>query len=135
MVFTNGCFDILHVGHVTYLEQAASLGNRLVIGVNTDSSVKRLKGDVRPIVGETERAVLLAALDCTDAIVLFDEDTPLELLSVLKPDVLVKGGDYTIEQVVGREHVGEVKILPFVDGYSTTDVINRIVRYVKEGLL
>lgn len=126
VVFTNGCFDLLHRGHVTYLQEAASLGDHLVIGVNTDASVKRLKGESRPVVGEKDRAFLLSALSCVDGVVLFGEDTPEELLSHLKPDILVKGGDYRAGEVAGRQYAGEVKILPFVDGYSTTKMIQKI---------
>ena len=135
IVFTNGCFDILHAGHVTYLEKAARLGAHLVIGLNTDASVKRLKGVMRPVVGEYERARVLAALACVDAVVLFDEETPAELIKAIKPDVLVKGGDYKPENVVGREDAGEVKIIDFEDGYSTTKIIEKIVKMVKENKL
>lgn len=135
IVFTNGCFDILHVGHVTYLEQAANLGKHLIVGVNTDASVKRLKGANRPLVNEKDRARILASLGCIDAVVLFDEDTPAQLIAGIKPDVLVKGGDYKPEEVAGRESAGEVKILPFEDGYSTTGIIEQIAALVKEGKL
>lgn len=126
VVFTNGCFDLLHRGHVTYLRQAAALGDHLIIGLNSDSSVKQLKGQKRPIVGEMDRAFLLSSLRCVDGVVLFSEDTPAALLSLLRPDILVKGGDYRPEEVAGREFAGAVKILPFVDGYSTTDIVERI---------
>jgi rfaE bifunctional protein nucleotidyltransferase chain/domain len=131
IVFTNGCFDILHRGHVEYLQEAASLGDRLVIGVNTDSSVKRLnKGSDRPINDEGSRAKVLAALRLVDAVVLFDQDTPLELIQAIGPDVLVKGGDWTEDQIVGAAHVrahgGEVRSLKLVDGYSTTALVERI---------
>lgn len=126
VVFTNGCFDILHKGHVTYLQQAASLGDHLIIGLNSDASVKRLKGPERPVNGEADRSFMLAALRCVDEVVLFEEDTPEELLSVLRPDILVKGGDYKAEEVAGRQYAGKVEILPFVDGYSTTHMIERI---------
>jgi D-beta-D-heptose 7-phosphate kinase/D-beta-D-heptose 1-phosphate adenosyltransferase len=135
IVFTNGCFDILHVGHVTYLEQAANLGKHLIVGVNTDASVRRLKGETRPLVGEKDRARILASLGCIDAVVLFDEDTPAQLIAGIKPDILVKGGDYKPEEVAGRESAGEVKILPFEEGYSTTGIIQKIVALVKEGKL
>ena len=131
VVFTNGCFDLLHLGHVRYLEQARSLGDALVVGVNTDDSVKRLnKGPGRPVTPEKDRAAVVAALACVDRVVLFDEDTPLELITALQPDVLVKGGDYQPEDIVGREVVeargGQVNALPFFEGYSTTELLNRI---------
>ena len=130
IVFTNGCFDILHHGHVALLLQAAELGNRLVLGINTDSSVKKLKGESRPINNEASRALLLAAQLYVDAVVLFDEDTPLELIQALKPDVIVKGGDYTPETVVGNDFVktygGETVIIPLVDGFSTTGLIAKM---------
>ena len=131
VVFTNGCFDLLHPGHVTCLEQARSLGDALVVGVNTDASVRRLaKGPGRPITPEADRAFLVAALESVDAVTLFDEDTPLELISRLLPDVLVKGGDYAPHQVVGREVVegagGRVVILPLLEGYSTTTLLRRL---------
>lgn len=131
LVFTNGCFDLLHRGHVAYLQAARALGDALVVGVNTDASVRRLdKGTGRPLVAEEDRAYVLAALACVDAVTLFDEDTPLELLTALLPDVLVKGGDYAPHQVVGRGVVeaagGEVVLIPFVEGYSTTRLLERI---------
>ena len=131
VVFTNGCFDLLHPGHVAYLEQARSQGEALIVGVNTDDSVRRLdKGAGRPVTPETDRARVLAALTCVDRVVLFDEDTPLELITALQPDVLVKGGDYQLSEIVGREVVeargGQVLALPFVPGYSTTELLARI---------
>jgi rfaE bifunctional protein nucleotidyltransferase chain/domain len=131
VVFTNGCFDLLHPGHVRYLEEARSLGDALIIGVNTDASAARLhKGPGRPCTPEADRARVLAALACVDRVVLFDQDTPLELITLLQPDVLVKGGDYQIAAIVGREVVlargGRVLALPFVPGYSTTALIERI---------
>lgn len=128
VVFTNGCFDILHRGHITYLQQAAALGKHLIIGLNADESVKKLKGDGRPVNSELDRAFMLASLRFVDEIVIFKEETPLELLKCLKPDILVKGGDYSVEDVIGKEYAGEVKILPFVKGYSTTQIINKILR-------
>ena len=129
IIMTNGCFDILHIGHVTYLEQAKALGDRLCVAVNSDESVKKLKGDARPINGLQERMALLAALSCVDWVVPFWEDTPERLYCELLPDVIVKGGDYTPEQVAGGDCVikagGAVKILPFVEGQSTTSIINR----------
>jgi len=130
VVFTNGCFDVLHPGHVEDLAQAKALGDVLVVGLNSDSSVQRLKGAGRPLVAEADRAAMLAALRSVDAVTLFDEDTPLELISTLLPDVLVKGGDYDLDGIVGREVVeeagGEVRVLPFVEGYSTTGVLDRL---------
>lgn len=126
IVFTNGCFDILHRGHVEYLQKAKELGDLLVLGLNSDSSVKRLKGESRPINNEKDRAIILSALECVDYIIIFDEDTPLELIKNLKPDILVKGGDYKIENVVGREYAKETVLIDFVDGYSTTKIIKNI---------
>lgn len=126
IVFTNGCFDILHRGHVEYLQKAKGLGDLLVLGLNSDSSVKRLKGESRPINNEKDRAIILSALECVDYIIIFDEDTPLELIKNLKPDILVKGGDYKIENVVGREYAKETVLIDFVDGYSTTKIIKNI---------
>lgn len=126
IVFTNGCFDILHIGHITYLSKAKLLGDKLIIGVNTDRSVKALKGDNRPINSEHDRAQLLAALSFVDLVVLFDEETPYNLLSMIKPDILVKGGDYKIEEVIGREFADEVILLPFIEGYSTTKTVNKM---------
>lgn len=131
VVFTNGCFDLLHVGHVKYLQKARGLGDILVVGLNTDASVRRLKGEKRPLIEETERAHILAALDCIDYVVLFDEDTPLKVIEALAPDILVKGGDYSIEGVVGRELVeargGRVELIQFVDGRSTSRIIEKIL--------
>lgn len=135
VVFTNGCFDILHVGHVTYLEKARNLGKHLIVGLNTDASVRRLKGETRPLVHELDRARVLAALACVDAVVLFNQDTPTDLIEQIRPDILVKGGDYTPEQVAGREYAGEVRIIDFEDGYSTTGVVEKIANMVKEGKL
>lgn len=135
IVFTNGCFDLLHVGHVTYLEKARNLGKHLIVGLNSDASVRRLKGATRPLVHELDRARVLAALACVDAVVLFDQDTPAELIGLIRPDILVKGGDYKPEQVAGREFAGEVRIIDFEDGYSTTGVVEKIAKMVKEGML
>ena len=131
VVFTNGCFDLLHVGHVRYLEAARSLGDALIIGVNTDLSVTRLKkGLGRPLTPEADRARVLAACACVDRVVLFAEATPLALITLLTPNILVKGGDYQLDEIVGREVVlargGRVVALPFVPGYSTTRLIDRI---------
>jgi D-glycero-beta-D-manno-heptose 1-phosphate adenylyltransferase len=131
VVFTNGCFDILHLGHIDYLTKAADLGDRLIIGVNTDLSVSRLKGSTRPVIDQHTRAMKLAAMAFVDAVILFGEETPLELITQLKPDVLAKGGDYTLETIVGATEVrangGVVHIIPFLDGNSTTAIINKIV--------
>jgi len=137
VVFTNGCFDLLHAGHVKYLQKARSLGDLLVLGLNSDASVRRLKGPKRPLIGEDERAHLLAALDCIDYVTLFDEDTPLQLITALKPHILAKGGDYSLEGVVGRDVVesygGRVELVSFVDGKSTTNIIDKILeRYSGE---
>lgn len=132
IVFTNGCFDILHVGHKRYLQQAAALGDILVIGVNSDDSVRRLKGPDRPVNNEQDRAEILSALGFVDYVVIFEEDTPYELIKKIQPDVLVKGGDYKPEQVVGRDIVeargGRLELIQFVDGKSTTNIINKINR-------
>jgi D-beta-D-heptose 7-phosphate kinase/D-beta-D-heptose 1-phosphate adenosyltransferase len=130
LVFTNGCFDILHRGHVEYLYQARAMGDALVVGVNTDASVERLKGPGRPVVPQNDRALIVAALESVDAVTLFHEDTPRALIAALLPDVLVKGGDYTIDGVVGREEVegagGEVKLISYIEGRSTTELLRSI---------
>ena len=126
IVFTNGCFDILHRGHVEYLQKARELGDLLILGLNSDLSVKKLKGENRPINNEEDRAIVLSALESVDYITIFNEDTPLELIKIVKPDILVKGGDYKIENVVGREFAKETILIDFVDGYSTTKTIKDI---------
>lgn len=130
LVFTNGCFDLIHPGHVAYLSEARSLGDRLIVGLNTDASVRRLKGPDRPLVPEAGRASVLAALRCVDAVVLFDEDTPRDLILRVRPAILVKGGDYTPETVVGASDVsswgGTLRILPFLPGYSTSGIVDRL---------
>src|SRR5476651_76002 len=130
VVFTNGVFDLLHIGHITYMAKASELGDKLIIGLNADSSVKRIKGEDRPVNDQNSRALLLAALFFVDAIVVFEEDTPHQLISTLLPGVLVKGADYAIENIVGGKEViangGEVKTITFVDGYSSTSIIKRI---------
>jgi len=136
IVFTNGCFDLLHIGHIRYLEEARALGDFLVVGVNSDSSVRKLKGPQRPVLPEEERAEILSGLGCVDYITLFDEIDPLKLITSLHPHILVKGGDWTKEQIVGREVVersgGEVVIIPFVKGASTSNLIKTILgRYEK----
>jgi len=138
VVFTNGCFDLLHIGHLRYLEKAKALGDTLVVGVNGDSSVRRLKGPERPILPLVERMEILSGLECVDYVISFNEETPLELISFLKPHVLVKGGDWTKETTVGKEVVeglgGEVVILPFVEGNSTTNIIETVLqRYAKRA--
>lgn len=133
MVFTNGCFDLIHPGHVDYLYRARDLGDYLVIGVNADASVSELKGEHRPIQNEESRLQVLAALGCCDALVLFSEQTPKRLINELKPNILVKGGDYTLESIVGGEEVmangGSVEIIPFLDGYSTSAIEAKIRKH------
>ena len=138
IVFTNGCFDLLHIGHVRYLEEAKARGDVLVVGVNSDSSVRKLKGPKRPILPEEERAEILSGLGCVDYVTLFDEIDPLKLITSLHPDVLVKGGDWAKEQIVGKEEVerseGEVLIIPFVKKASTSNLIETILkRYEKSA--
>lgn len=132
IVFTNGVFDILHEGHIASLSEAAAHGHILIVGVNADASVKRLKGESRPIHNENSRALLLASLVLTDAVIIFEEDTPLNLITAILPDVLVKGGDYTLEQIVGAKEVmangGEVKIAAILEGFSTTSIIEKMKR-------
>ncbi len=129
-MFTNGCFDILHRGHVEYLHRARELGDTMVVGVNTDSSVDRMKGPGRPVVPQDDRALVLAGLESVDVVTLFHEATPQALIAALQPDVLVKGGDYALDQVVGREEVEsageEVVLIPFITGRSTTDLLRQI---------
>jgi rfaE bifunctional protein nucleotidyltransferase chain/domain len=130
IVFTNGCFDLLHPGHIGSLELARALGDSLIVGLNSDSSVRQLKGAGRPVLPERERAEILAALECVDAVVIFDEPTPREVIARLLPDVLVKGGDWPGDQIVGREEVeaagGRVVSVPVVAGYSTTEILRKI---------
>ena len=130
IVFTNGVFDILHEGHIASLSEAASHGHILIVGVNADASVKRLKGESRPVNNENSRALILASLVITDAIIIFEEDTPLNLITSILPDVLVKGGDYTLEQIVGAKEVmangGKVKIAAILEGFSTTSIIKKM---------
>lgn len=131
IVFTNGVYDLIHIGHVTYLEQAKSLGTKLIVGVNSDVSVQRIKGDSRPINDEQSRMAVIAALQSTDAIYCFEDDTPLELIKTVGPDILVKGSDYAIEDVVGATEVraagGKVQLIDFVEGYSSTSIIQKIL--------
>lgn len=130
IVFTNGCFDLLHPGHIGSLEQARSLGDALIVGLNSDASVRQLKGAGRPVLSERERAEILAALECVDAVVIFDAPTPREVIARLLPDILVKGGDWPGDQIVGREEVeaagGRVVPIPLAPGYSTTNLVQRI---------
>ena len=137
LVFTNGCFDLLHRGHVTCLDRARRLGDALVVGLNGDASVRALKGPGRPLVPEDDRAAVLAALECVDGVVLFDEETPRSLIAELLPDVLVKGGDYRPDEVVGREEVmaagGRVEVISRVEGWSTSDLVERIRRGREEA--
>ena len=130
IAFSNGCFDILHEGHIFSLSQAAKEGDVLVVGINADASTKRLKGPSRPVNTEHSRALLIASLVMTDAVVIFEEDTPFELISAIMPDTIVKGGDYTVEQVVGAKEViangGKVVINPIIHGFSTTSIIEKI---------
>lgn len=136
VVFTNGCFDLLHLGHIDYLEKASQLGDRLIIGINSDTSVRRLKGESRPLQAEVDRARLLAALAFVDAVVLFEEDTPQELITYVQPDVLVKGNDYTIGNIVGADFVlekgGQVRTISLVEGCSTTALVNKIKSSLKQ---
>ena len=124
IVFTNGCFDVLHRGHIEYLKQSRKLGTRLVVGLNSDASVKRLKGESRPINNQDDRRAMLLALRWVDEVIIFDEPTPLQLIHRLKPHIITKGGDYRPEQVLGFTLVKRVVIIPFLDGYSSTRIIN-----------
>ncbi len=130
-VFTNGCFDLLHPGHIHLLNQAKDLGDRLIVGLNSDASVRQLKGPHRPILTENDRASLLGSLDSVDLVVVFEKDTPIDLIHALKPDILAKGADYKPEHSVGREIVefygGHVRLVPLLKGYSTTDITNRVL--------
>ena len=130
LVLTNGCFDLLHPGHVRYLSQARALGDALVVALNSDRSVRALKGEGRPILDQEDRAEVIAALECVDYVTIFDEETPRELIAAVLPDVLVKGGDWALDEIIGREEVeaagGQVRSLPYVEGSSTTDIVERI---------
>lgn len=133
IVFTNGCFDIMHRGHIEVLSKSSDLGDKLIVGLNSDSSIQKLKGENRPIIDENSRAITLAALNFVDAIVLFYEETPINLITNIKPDVLAKGGDYKVNTIVGHKIVqkngGKVTLIPFVDGFSSTNIINKIKSY------
>ena len=130
IVFTNGCFDIIHLGHIELLAKSADLGNRLIIGINSDSSIKSLKGEARPILGENSRAIIIAALNFVDAVVVFKEITPIEIIKKIQPEIIVKGGDYKEDDVVGKDIIskygGKVIILPLTKGFSTTNILNKI---------
>lgn len=130
VVFTNGCFDIVHLGHIDYLEKARNLGDKMIVALNTDASVRKLKGPQRPIVNEEARTRMMAGFEFVDAVLLFDEETPLSLIEAIKPDILVKGSDYLTENIVGAEIVmnngGRVETVDLVDGYSTTSIIDKI---------
>jgi D-beta-D-heptose 7-phosphate kinase/D-beta-D-heptose 1-phosphate adenosyltransferase len=125
-VFTNGCFDILHVGHLDLLKRCKEMGDIVIVGLNSDASISRLKGPERPIMNLEKRAAFLSALSYVDYIVVFEEDTPAEILAQLHPTILVKGGDYSLDKIIGREYVDEVRIVPFLDGYSTTSLIHAV---------
>ena len=126
IVFTNGCFDILHRGHIEYLKKSKDLGDFLIVGINSDESIKRLKGPNRPINNEQDRKFMLENLACVNSVVIFNEDTPYEIIKKIKPNVLTKGGDYTIETTIGYDLVEKTYIIPFTSGYSTTNIIERI---------
>lgn len=134
VVFTNGVFDLLHIGHLTYLSKAAGLGDKLIIGINADASVKRIKGEDRPVNDQNSRAALLASLFFVDAVIVFNEDDPLNLINSLMPDILVKGADYSIDGIVGAKEViangGEVRTIDFVNGYSSTSIIEKIRKQI-----
>jgi D-beta-D-heptose 7-phosphate kinase/D-beta-D-heptose 1-phosphate adenosyltransferase len=136
IVFTNGVFDLVHPGHVRYLREAKALGDVLVVGLNSDSSTRRLKGAFRPFIPQRERVKILAALEMVDYVTVFEDDTPRDLIHAIAPDVLVKGGDYALDQIVGRKEVesagGKVVTVPFVDGKSSSNVVDRIVRSAKK---
>lgn len=133
-VFTNGCFDVLHPGHVQYLEKSRKLGDVLIIGLNSDSSIRAIKGPTRPIIEEDSRAYMLASLSCVDYVVLFEEDTPTNLLAALKPNILIKGADWEGKKLPGSESVDRVEFMAFLDGWSSTDVISRIRSSLKDEL-
>jgi len=138
LVFTNGCFDILHRGHVEYLQQSRMMGDALVVGLNSDASVTRLKGKGRPLLPQEDRAFLLASLSAVDFVCVFEEDTPLKLIEAIRPDVLIKGGDYQIHEIVGREvvegHGGKVVTIPLIPNRSTSDIIRKIITLTKQGI-
>lgn len=139
VVFTNGCFDLLHPGHVRYLQQARQLGDALIVALNSDRAVRELKGATRPILKEEERAEVMAALECVDYVVIFDDVSPREIIATLLPDILVKGGDWGVDQIIGADEVtavgGEVKSLNFVPGVSTSEIIERIQRNLNQPII
>jgi rfaE bifunctional protein nucleotidyltransferase chain/domain len=130
VIFTNGCFDVIHAGHIQYLQKAKTLGDFLIVGLNSDASVRKLKGPSRPIHYEMDRAMVLSALSCIDALILFEEDTPLELINLIQPNILVKGGDYTLDKIVGAKETlargGKVEVIPFLEGHSSTSIIEKL---------
>jgi len=136
VITTNGVFDIIHIGHIRYLQEAKKLGDILIVGINSDSSVKRIKGPARPINNENDRAEVLAALECVDYVALFNEDNPIIFLQAIKPNIHVKGGDYDMSKIIEKDTVesnnGEVKLIPEIGGYSTTDFINKIISVFKD---
>ena len=135
IIFTNGCFDLLHLGHIDYLSKAKDLGTKLIVGLNSSKSVQKLKGSSRPIHSSQTRATLLAAFEFIDLVIIFEEDTPMELIKSLRPNILVKGGDYTLETVIGAYEVkgygGNVEIIPFLSGYSTSSIVTKIQNFSK----
>ncbi len=133
IVFTNGCFDIIHNGHINYLRKAKQLGDILIVGINSDSSARKIKGEKRPIINEKDRARLIASFGFIDYVLIFNEFTPKRIINKIKPDILVKGGDYNIEDIVGKEYAKIVKTVPYEDGYSTSQIINEIIKRYKEG--
>ncbi|MFQ6677071.1 MAG: D-glycero-beta-D-manno-heptose 1-phosphate adenylyltransferase [Fidelibacterota bacterium] len=138
IVFTNGCFDLLHRGHVEYLEETKSLGDKLILALNSDQSVQKLKGNSRPILHQDDRAVILDGLKAVDLVVIFDQETPTEIIECLLPDILAKGGDYTADQVMGADvvkaHGGKVVIIPFRPSFSSSDIIKKIIKLTKPNL-
>lgn len=136
LVFTNGCFDILHAGHVDYLNKARSMGDAMIVALNSDSSVKRIKGELRPIVNQEERAFIISNLKCVDYVTFFDEDTPKEIIDKIIPDILVKGADWKIDNIIGRDvveqHGGEVKTIEFINFQSTSKIIETVIERYKE---
>ena len=134
IVFTNGCFDVLHRGHIEYLKKSKALGTRLVVGLNSDASIRRLKGESRPINNQDDRRAMLLSLRCVDQVEIFEEDTPLELIKYIAPDIITKGGDYRPDQVIGSNLVEQTVIIPFLDGYSSTRIIDATQRNSRQGL-
>ena len=133
IVFTNGCFDIIHNGHISYLRKAKQLGDILIVGINSNSSARKIKGEKRPIINEKDRAKLIANFEFVDYVLIFNETTPKRIISMINPDVLVKGGDYNVEDIVGKEYAKIVKIIPYENGYSTSQIIKEIIKRYKKG--